>query len=117
MAARKRRSPTTGETDAKLIARGVAPGLGAHRPVSWCSECGEGVPVDEDGCCATCGVVAIGPGAEQACRLAELARKVLGVDGALYVPGPDEDVGEVLLDAEDWDELVKLAREDLKESA
>lgn len=51
----------------------------------------------------------------QARQLAELARKVLGVDGALYVPGPDEDVGEVLIAAEDWDELVRLAREGLKE--
>lgn len=79
--------------------------------VSWCSECGEGVRVDEDGCCVTCGNFALGRAAERACRLAELARRLLLVEKTLYVPGPGDDVGEVAIDSADWDALVKLAQE------
>lgn len=31
---------------------------------TWCPECGPGVSVDEDGCCATCGATATGPGVD-----------------------------------------------------
>ena len=33
---------------------------------AWCPQCGPGVNIDEDGCCAQCGADAVGPGAEQA---------------------------------------------------
>jgi hypothetical protein len=81
------------------------------KKISWCSECGEGVRVDSDGCCGTCGGSALGEGAERACRLADLARKLLAVERTLYVPGPGDDFGEVALDSADWDALVKLAQE------
>lgn len=90
---------------------GAAKKTSARRvAVSWCSECGEGVRVDEDGCCATCGGSALGPGATRAGRLAELARRLLAVEKTLYVPGPGDDVGEVAIDSADWDALVKLAQ-------
>ncbi len=79
--------------------------------VSWCSECGEGVRVDSDGCCGTCGGSALGEGAERACRLAELARELLAVERTLYVPGPGDDVGEVAIDSVTWDALGRLAQE------
>jgi len=31
---------------------------------TWCPLCGCGVAVDEDGCCATCGADATGPGVD-----------------------------------------------------
>lgn len=33
---------------------------------TWCPQCGPHVAVDEDGCCATCGATATGPGADRA---------------------------------------------------
>ena len=33
---------------------------------SWCAQCGPNVKVDEDGCCISCGLQAIGDGAEEA---------------------------------------------------
>jgi hypothetical protein len=35
---------------------------------------------------------------------------ILRIDAQLYVPGPDEAVGEVAIDAEDWARVVELAR-------
>lgn len=34
-------------------------------PKSLCLECGPNVPVDEDGCCGTCGRDAVGPWLEK----------------------------------------------------
>mgnify|MGYP007090096622 CR=1 FL=1 len=31
-----------------------------------CPQCGIGVPIDEDGCCTTCGCTATGPGVDAA---------------------------------------------------
>jgi hypothetical protein len=33
---------------------------------TWCPECGYGVKIDEEGCCISCGVTAIGKGVDQA---------------------------------------------------
>ena len=44
--------------------------------MTWCPECGLGIPVDEDGCCNLCGATATGAGADAAvaaqARIAEL---------------------------------------------
>jgi hypothetical protein len=34
----------------------------ASDPMTLCPQCGPGVSVDEDGCCVSCGCVAVGPG-------------------------------------------------------
>jgi hypothetical protein len=39
---------------------------GVSEPATWCPQCGPRVAVDEDGCCASCGADAMGPGADQA---------------------------------------------------
>ena len=44
-------------------------------PKTWCPECGLGVPIDEDGCCASCGATATGKGVDRALRV--LARLIL----------------------------------------
>ena len=36
------------------------------KPATWCTECGPNVACDEDGCCALCGALCVGPGAEGA---------------------------------------------------
>lgn len=41
--------------------------------------------------------------------LRALRSAVLRIDAQLYVPGPEDDVGAVELEAEDWDKLVELA--------
>jgi hypothetical protein len=43
---------------------------------TWCPECGYGVKIDEEGCCISCGVTAIGKGVDQALA-AEAERKAL----------------------------------------
>lgn len=55
------------------------------------------------------------PGSRSRPQLAEAARLVLRIDSELHVPGPGEDVGGVLIDAKDWDTLLRLAREGLGE--
>lgn len=40
-----------------------------------------------------------------------LAALVLRLEGSLYVPGPGEATDGVHLATEDWDEVVRLARE------
>jgi hypothetical protein len=44
-----------------------------------------------------------------------LAKRVLELDGELYVSGPDDDIGMIELDSKDWDRLVRLAKEALEE--
>lgn len=43
-------------------------GSGARGDGIWCPECGEGVAVDEDGCCATCEATTIRPSVVAAIR-------------------------------------------------
>ena len=40
-----------------------------------CPQCGWGVKVDEDGCCAMCGATAIGEGVDAAWKARELAEQ------------------------------------------
>lgn len=42
---------------------------------TWCPQCGQGVTIDDDGCCASCGATSTGEGADTAtAALVELAR-------------------------------------------
>ena len=45
---------------------------------TWCLQCGQGVRIDEDGCCLHCGATAVGKGADRVfALLAEIDRLAL----------------------------------------
>lgn len=48
---------------------------------AWCPQCGPGVRIDEDGCCATCGADAVGEGADVA-HHAEALGYARGIEAA-----------------------------------
>lgn len=54
---------------------------------TWCPQCGDGVSVDEDGCCASCGSTATGEGADQA-SAARLAAGMVAARLGCEVDGP-----------------------------
>lgn len=46
-----------------------------------CPECGLSVPIDEDGCCITCGATSVGKGADEViARIHELERRVIQLE-------------------------------------
>jgi hypothetical protein len=42
---------------------------------TWCPQCGPDMPCDEEGCCHSCGAMAVGEGAEQALALRRAHRR------------------------------------------
>lgn len=55
--------------------------------LTWCPQCGDGVSVDEDGCCVSCGSTATGEGADQA-SAARLAAGMVAARLGCEVDGP-----------------------------
>lgn len=58
---------------------------------TWCPQCGPGVPIDEDGCCATCGATATGRGVDAVLPLRHRAECMCAAIVAAVLAGWDPD--------------------------